>query len=193
MGLMDAYKKELDIAEVYGEDGYSTLERTGIRPSLDVNGIWGGYTDKGAKTVLPSTAHAKISMRLVPHQDSNKITELFKKHFLSIAPDYVKVDVEFLHGGEGYVSPTNTTEYQAASDAYTATYGMKPIPVRSGGSIPIISLFEKTLGIKSILMGFGLETDAIHSPNENYPLKQFFKGIETIPHFYKNYVELLKR
>ncbi len=188
----EAYKKELDIDEVYGEKGYSSLERTGIRPSLDVNGIWGGYADKGAKTILPSTAHAKISMRLVPHQDSNKITELFKQHFLSIAPNYVKVEVDFLHGGEGYVSPTNTVEYQAASMAYEATFGKKPIPVRSGGSIPIISLFEKILGIKSILMGFGLESDAIHSPNENYPLAQFYKGIETIPHFYKNYVKLLK-
>ena len=189
----EAYKKELDIEEVYGEKGYSTLERTGIRPSLDVNGIWGGHTEKGAKTILPSTAHAKISMRLVPHQDSNKITEIFKQHFLSIAPNYVKVEVDFLHGGEGYVSPTDTIEYQAASMAYEATFGKKPIPVRSGGSIPIISLFEKVLGIKSILMGFGLESDAIHSPNENYPLAQFYKGIETIPHFYKNYVKLLKR
>ena len=189
----EAYKKELDIEEVYGERGYSTLERTGIRPSLDVNGIWGGYTEKGAKTILPSTAHAKISMRLVPHQDSNKITEVFKQHFLSIAPNYVKVEVDFLHGGEGYVSPTNTIEYQAASMAYETTFGKKPIPVRSGGSIPIISLFEKVLGIKSILMGFGLESDAIHSPNENYPLAQLYKGIETIPHFYKNYVKLLKR
>lgn len=189
---VEAYKKSLDIADVYGEKGYSTLERTGIRPSLDVNGIWGGHTEKGAKTVLPSEAHAKISMRLVPHQDSNKITELFKKHFLAIAPPYVKVDVEFLHGGEGYVSPTNTDEYKAASQAYETTFGKKPIPVRSGGSIPIISLFEKILGIKSILMGFGLESDAIHSPNENYPLEQFLKGIETIPHFYKNYVDLKK-
>jgi acetylornithine deacetylase/succinyl-diaminopimelate desuccinylase-like protein len=189
----DAYKKELDIEEVFGEKGYSTLERTGIRPSLDVNGIWGGHTEKGAKTILPSTAHAKISMRLVPHQDSNKITKVFKQHFLSIAPKHVKVEVDFLHGGEGYVSPTNTIEYQAASIAYETTFGKKPIPVRSGGSIPIISLFEKVLGIKSILMGFGLESDAIHSPNESYPLAQFFKGIETIPHFYTNYVILLKR
>ncbi len=189
---LEAYKKSLDLKEVAGEKGYSTLERVGIRPSLDVNGIWGGHTDKGAKTVLPSTAHAKISMRLVPHQDSKKITQLFKDHFLSIAPDCVKVEVEFLHGGEGYVSPTNTTEYQAASKAYELTYNKKPIPVRSGGSIPIISLFEKILGIKSILMGFGLESDAIHSPNENYPLTQFFRGIETIPHFYQFYTEMKK-
>jgi acetylornithine deacetylase/succinyl-diaminopimelate desuccinylase-like protein len=187
---LEAYKKSLDIAEVYGEQTYSSLERTGIRPSLDVNGIWGGHTDKGAKTILPSVAHAKISMRLVPHQDSTKITKLFKEHFLSIAPPYVKVEVDYLHGGEGYVSPTNTIEYQAASKAYEQTFGIKPIPVRSGGSIPIISLFEKILGIKSILMGFGLESDAIHSPNENYPLAQFFKGIETIPWFYKYYVEM---
>jgi acetylornithine deacetylase/succinyl-diaminopimelate desuccinylase-like protein len=189
---VEAYQKSLDIKTVYGEKGYSTLERTGIRPSLDVNGIWGGYTDKGAKTILPSEAHAKISMRLVPHQDSNKITELFKKHFLKIAPDYVKVEVEFLHGGEGYVSPTDTIAYKAASKAYETTFGIKPVPVRSGGSIPIISLFEKILGIKSILMGFGLESDAIHSPNENYPLAQFYKGMETIPHFYKNFVEMNK-
>jgi acetylornithine deacetylase/succinyl-diaminopimelate desuccinylase-like protein len=188
----EAYKKALDIKAVHGENGYSTMERTGIRPTLDVNGIWGGHTDKGAKTVLPSEAHAKISMRLVPHQDSVKITELFRKHFLAIAPDYVKVEVEFLHGGEGYVSPTDTLEYQAASKAYEETYGKKPIPVRSGGSIPIISLFEKILGIKSILMGFGLESDAIHSPNENYPLEQFFRGMETIPYFYKHYADMKK-
>ncbi len=189
---LEAYKKSLDLKEVDGEKGYSTLERVGIRPSLDVNGIWGGHTEKGAKTVLPSTAHAKISMRLVPHQDSNKITQIFKDHFLSIAPDCVKVDVEFLHGGEGYVSPTDTTEYQAASKAYELTYNKKPIPVRSGGSIPIISMFEKILGIKSILMGFGLESDAIHSPNENYPLTQFIRGIETIPHFFQFYSEMKK-
>jgi len=189
---LEAYKKEIDVAEVNGEKGYSTMERTGIRPSLDVNGIWGGYTDKGAKTILPSKAYAKISMRLVPHQDSKKIAELFKAHFESIAPKTVKVKVDFLHGGEGYVSPTDTIEYQAASKAYETTYGKKPIPVRSGGSIPIISLFEKVLGVKSILMGFGLESDAIHSPNENYPLGQFYKGIETIPYFYKYYAEMKK-
>ncbi|MEE4177187.1 MAG: dipeptidase [Bacteroides sp.] len=189
---LENYKKEIDVAEVNGEKGYSTTERTGIRPSLDVNGIWGGYTEKGAKTILPSKAHAKISMRLVPHQDSKKIADLFKAHFESIAPKTVKVKVEYLHGGEGYVSPTDTVEYQAASKAYETAYGKKPIPVRSGGSIPIISLFEKVLGVKSILMGFGLESDAIHSPNENYPLEQFFKGIETIPYFYKYYVEMKK-
>ncbi len=184
------YKESIGVKALHGEKGYSALERTGIRPSLDVNGIWGGYTQKGAKTVLPSEAHAKISMRLVPNQNSEKITRLFRDHFLSIAPDYVKVDVEFLHGGEGYVSPVNTPEYQAASKAYEKTYGMKPVPYRSGGSIPIISMFEHILGIKSILMGFGLESDAIHSPNENYPLSQFFKGMETIPHFYKFFAEM---
>jgi acetylornithine deacetylase/succinyl-diaminopimelate desuccinylase-like protein len=189
---LDHYKKEIDVAEVGGEKGYSTNERTGIRPSLDVNGIWGGYTEKGAKTILPSKAYAKISMRLVPHQDSKKIAELFKAHFESIAPKTVKVKVDYLHGGEGYVSPTDTVEYQAASKAYETSFGKKPIPVRSGGSIPIISLFEKVLGVKSILMGFGLESDAIHGPNENYPLQQFYKGIETIPYFYKYYAEMKK-
>ena len=189
---LDEYKKALDIEEVHGEEGYSTMERVGIRPSLDVNGIWGGYIEEGAKTVLPSKAYAKISMRLVPHQDSKKITELFIKHFESIAPPYVKVKAKVLHGGEGYVSPTDTIEYQAASLACEEVYGVKPIPYRSGGSIPIISLFERVLGTKSILMGFGLESDAIHSPNENYPLEQFYKGIETIPYFYKHYVKLKK-
>jgi acetylornithine deacetylase/succinyl-diaminopimelate desuccinylase-like protein len=190
---LEAYKKSIDIAEVDGEKGYSSMERTGIRPSLDVNGIWGGYTGEGAKTILPSKAQAKISMRLVPNQDSNKIAELFKKHFLKIAPPTVKVKVDFLHGGEGYVSPTDTIAYQAASKAYEHTFGIKPIPVRSGGSIPIISLFEKILGVKSILMGFGLESDAIHSPNENYPLQQFYKGIETIPYFYQYFSDMSKR
>ncbi|MFO8068187.1 MAG: dipeptidase [Bacteroidales bacterium] len=189
---LDEYKKSLDIKEVGGEKGYSTMERVGIRPSLDVNGIWGGYTEEGAKTILPSKAHAKISMRLVPHQDSKKITQLFIKHFESIAPPTVKVKARELHGGEGYVSPTDTIEYKAASKAFEEVYGIKPIPYRSGGSIPIISLFEKVLGVKSILMGFGLESDAIHSPNENYPLQQFYNGIETIPYFYKYYTELKK-
>lgn len=189
---LEKYMKELDIASVAGEKGYSVLERTGIRPCLDVNGIWGGYTDKGAKTVLPSKAYAKISMRLVPNQNSEKIAQLFKSHFEAIAPITVKVKVDALHGGEGYVSPVDTIEYKAASMAYEATYGQKPIPVRSGGSIPIISLFEKVLGVKTILMGFGLESDAIHSPNENYPVSQFVKGVETIPYFYKYYCELKK-
>ncbi|MCD4725266.1 MAG: dipeptidase [Bacteroidales bacterium] len=189
---LDAYKKALDIDVVWGEKGYSTNERTGIRPSLDVNGIWGGYTGEGAKTVIASTASAKISMRLVPHQDHLKIAALFEKHFTAIAPTGVKVKVTALHGGQGYVSPTDMTAYQAADKAYTTVYDRKPVPVRSGGSIPIISTFEEVLGIKSILMGFGLESDAIHSPNENYPLEQFFNGIETIPYFYKYYAEMMK-
>ena len=189
---LDAYKKALDIDEVWGEKGYSTNERTGIRPSLDVNGIWGGYTGEGAKTVIASKAYAKISMRLVPHQDHIKIAELFEKHFVSIAPPSVKVKVTALHGGQGYVSPTDMVAYLAADKAYTEVYSKKPVPVRSGGSIPIISTFEEILGIKSILMGFGLESDAIHSPNENFPLEQFFNGIETIPYFYKYYAEMMK-
>jgi acetylornithine deacetylase/succinyl-diaminopimelate desuccinylase-like protein len=185
-----AYKKELEIDEVDGEKGYTTLERTGIRPSLDVNGIWGGYTEGGAKTILPSKAHAKISMRLVPHQKSERIDKLFESHFKSIAPPGVRVKVKSLHGGQGYVSPTDTVAYQAASKAIEKTFGRKPIPTRSGGSIPIISDFEEVLGIKSILLGFGLESDAIHSPNENYPLENFFKGIETIPWFFRYYAEM---
>jgi acetylornithine deacetylase/succinyl-diaminopimelate desuccinylase-like protein len=187
------YKKSLEIKETWGEKGYTTLERVGIRPTLDVNGIWGGYIGEGAKTVLPSKAYAKISMRLVPNQDHNKITDLFIKHFESIAPPYVTVKVKNLHGGQGYVSPTDSPAYQAASKAFTDTYGKKPIPYRSGGSIPIISTFEQILGIKSILMGFGLESDAIHSPNENYSLEQFYKGIETIPLFYKYFAELTQK
>lgn len=186
------YKKAIDVDEEWGEKGYSTNERTGIRPSLDVNGIWGGYTGEGAKTVLPSKAHAKISMRLVPNQDNIKISEIFEKHFKAIAPPYVKVEVKALHGGQGYVSPTDMIAYKAADKAYTEVYGKKPVPVRSGGSIPIISAFEEILGTKSILMGFGLESDAIHSPNENFPLEQFFNGIETIPYFYKYYAEMMK-
>jgi len=183
------YKKAIDVDALAGEESYTTHERLGIRPSLDVNGIWGGYTDKGAKTILPAKAYAKVSMRLVPNQDSIKIAELFEKHFKSIAPDGVRVRVEHLHGGQAYVSPIDSPEYQAASKAMEEAFGKKPIPVRSGGSIPIISTFEKTLGIKSILLGFGLDEDAIHSPNENYPLYNFFKGIETIPLFYKYYTE----
>lgn len=189
---IDRYKKEIDVDELDGESGYSTMERTGIRPSLDVNGIWGGYTGEGAKTILPSRAYAKISMRLVPNQNSKKIDELFIKHFESIAPSGVRVSAKVLHGGEGYVSPVDHPAYRAASRAYEDTFGKKPIPFRSGGSIPIISLFEKVLGVKSILMGFGLESDAIHSPNENYPLWNFFKGIETIPLFYHHYVDEMK-
>lgn len=186
---LEEYKKAIDIDKEWGEKGYTTLERTGIRPTLDVCGIWGGYTGEGAKTVLPSKAYAKISMRLVPNQDHEEIAKLFEEHFVKIAPASVKVKVTNLHGGQGYVSPTDTKAYQAASKAIEATFGKKPVPVRSGGSIPIISTFERVLGLKSILMGFGLESDAIHSPNENYPLFNFYKGIETIPYFYKYFCE----
>lgn len=186
------YKSAIDVEELAGEAGFSTNERTGIRPSFDVCGIWGGYTGEGAKTVLPSKAQAKISTRLVPNQDFNKISGQFQKYFESVAPKSVKVKVTPLHGGHGYVCPTDTPEYLAADKAYTETFGKKPVPVRSGGSIPIISEFEQILGIKSVLMGFGLESDAIHSPNENYPLFNFYKGIETIPYFYKYFVELKK-
>tara|TARA_A100001011_G_C14259165_1_gene821552 strand:- start:82 stop:1440 length:1359 start_codon:yes stop_codon:yes gene_type:complete len=182
---IDQYKTELDIDDVYGEDNYSTMERNSIRPTLDVNGIWGGYIEEGAKTVIASKAYAKISMRLVPNQKSNKITQLFENHFKSIAPKGVKVKVTPHHGGEAYVSPTNEKGYIAASKAMEESFGKKPIPVRSGGSIPIVALFEKELGLKSILMGFGLDSDAIHSPNEHYGLFNFFKGIETIPLFFK--------
>jgi acetylornithine deacetylase/succinyl-diaminopimelate desuccinylase-like protein len=186
---LEEYKRSLDIEEVDGEAGYTTLERTGIRPSLDVNGMWSGYTGEGAKTVLPSTAGAKISMRLVPNQDHKKIARLFEEYFKSIAPKSVKVEVKALHGGQGYVSPIDLPAYKAASKAMEKTLGKSPIPVRSGGSIPIIATFEKVLDTKSILLGFGLESDAIHSPNENYPLDQFYNGIETIIRFYQEYAQ----
>lgn len=186
------YKDTLDIADVWGEKGYSTIERTGIRPTLDVCGIWGGYTGEGAKTVLPSKAYAKISTRLVPNQDHHKIAELVQKHLETIAPPQVKVKVTNLHGGQGYVSPVEMVAYKAADKAYSEVFGKKPVPTRSGGSIPIISTFEQVLGTKSILMGFGLESDAIHSPNENYPLYNFYKGIETIAHFYQHYAQMMK-
>lgn len=184
------YKAALDIESVYGEEGYTTNERNSIRPTLDVNGIWGGYTGEGAKTVIASKAYAKISMRLVPHQDWIEITELFKNHFESIAPKGVTIKVTPHHGGQGYVTPTNSIGYQAASKAYETTFGKKPIPQRSGGSIPIVALFEQELKSKTILMGFGLDSDAIHSPNEHFGLFNFFKGIETIPFFYKHFTEL---
>jgi acetylornithine deacetylase/succinyl-diaminopimelate desuccinylase-like protein len=187
------YKKALDISDICGEEGYTTIERTGIRPSLDVCGIWGGYTGEGAKTVIPSAAYAKISMRLVPNQNHQQIAEMFEKHFKSIAPKCVKVKVTNLHGGQGYVSPTDSPAYKAASKALQDVYGNKPIPVRSGGSIPIISTFEEILGIKSIMMGFGLSSDAIHSPNENFPVENFLKGIETVPLFYKYFAELMEK
>jgi acetylornithine deacetylase/succinyl-diaminopimelate desuccinylase-like protein len=183
----DNYKKELGIDEVQGEKGYTTLERTGIRPTLDVNGIWGGYTGEGAKTVLPSKAYAKISMRLVPHQNNHAISELFTKHFLSIAPPSVKVKVTALHGGEPAVTPTDSEAFRAASAAFVDVFGKAPIPTRDGGSIPIVALFKKELGLDTVLMGFGFDSDAIHSPNEHYGVKNFLLGIETIVSFYKHY------
>ncbi len=187
---LDDYKQDLAIDDVAGEAGYSTNERTSIRPTLDVNGIWGGYTGEGAKTVLPSKAFAKISMRLVPNQTPDEITELFTRHFTAIAPAGVTVKVRPHHGGLPYVTPTDSVEFEAASKAFEDAWGKKPIPTRGGGSIPIVALFEQELGIKSILMGFGLDSDALHSPNESYGLFNFFKGIETIPYFYKNYAAL---
>ncbi len=186
---LEEYKKALDIAEVAGEEGYTTIERTGIRPALDVNGIWSGYTGEGSKTVIPSKANAKISMRLVPNQNYTKIGQLFKEHFESIAPPTVKVAVTMHHGGPAYVSPTDSPAYKAAHAAYTEAFGKEPVPFRSGGSIPIIAAFERELGVKSILMGFGLESDAIHSPNESYCLFNFYKGIETIAGFYKHFAK----
>jgi len=187
---LDEYKDHLKINEVHGEKGFSTIERTSIRPTLDVNGIWGGYIGEGAKTVLPSKAHAKISMRLVPNQSSEEITELFKNHFESIAPDSVKVVVKPHHGGEPYVTPIDIPAYKAAAQAIETTFGKASIPVRAGGSIPIVALFEKELGLKSILLGFGLNSDAIHSPNEHYGIFNFLKGIETIPYFFENFSKL---
>ncbi len=189
---IDEYKKHLDIDEVLGEEGYTTLERTSIRPTLDVNGIWGGYIGEGAKTVLPSKAYAKISMRLVPNQDSKKISQLFQTHFESMAPAYVKVKVTDHHGGEAAVTPTDSLAYKAAAAAMKETFGKEPIPMRSGGSIPIVTMFEKVLHTKSVLMGFGLDSDAIHSPNEHYGLFNYFKGIETIPHFFKYFTDFSK-
>jgi acetylornithine deacetylase/succinyl-diaminopimelate desuccinylase-like protein len=187
---LEAYKKALDIDAVYGENGYSTNERNSIRPTLDVNGIWGGYIGEGAKTVIASKAYAKISMRLVPNQDWKEITQLFKAHFESIAPAGVTVEVKPHHGGQGYVTPTNYDGYKAASMAYKDTFGKTPIPQRSGGSIPIVALFEKELKSKTILMGFGLDSDAIHSPNEHFGIFNYLKGIETIPLFYKYFTDL---
>ena len=186
---LEAYQEDLAINDVRGEVGYSTIERASIRPTLDVNGIWGGYIGEGAKTVLPSKASAKISMRLVPNQQSNKMTEMFTKHFESIAPAGVTVKVRPHHGGEPYVTPTDSKEYRAAERAMEESFGKKPVPTRGGGSIPIVALFEKELGLKTILMGFGLDSDAIHSPNEHFGLFNFYKGIETIPLFFKYYSE----
>lgn len=183
----EAYCKALDLKQTHGESGYSTMERGSIRPTLDVNGIWGGYTGEGAKTVIASKAFAKISMRLVPDQDPEEITRLFQEHFEKIAPNSVRVKVLPHHGGEPVVTPTDSFAYDAAARAYETTFGKRPIPVRSGGSIPIIAMFEKELGLKTIMMGFGLDSDAIHSPNEHYGLFNFYKGIETIPYFFKNF------
>ncbi|MDA9874831.1 MAG: dipeptidase [Flavobacteriaceae bacterium] len=187
---LEDYKDSLKINAVYGEKGYSTNERNSIRPTLDVNGIWGGYTGEGAKTVIASKAYAKISMRLVPNQDCEEITLLFKAHFESIAPEGVTVKVTPHHGGQGYVTPIDTIGYKAAAMAYKDTFGTAPIPQRGGGSIPIVALFEKELKSKTILMGFGLDSDAIHSPNEHFGLFNYFKGIETIPLFYKYFTAL---
>lgn len=189
---LDEYKKDLGVKEVWGEKGYTTLERTGIRPTLDVNGIWGGYTGEGAKTVLPSKANAKISMRLVPHQSSDEIAAMFQKHFEGIAPDYVQVKVTAHHGGEPVVTPTDSVAYQAAAKAIKDSFGKDPIPTRGGGSIPIIALFESVLGLKTVLMGFGLDNDNIHSPNEKYDVANYYKGIETIPYFHKYFAEMSK-
>jgi acetylornithine deacetylase/succinyl-diaminopimelate desuccinylase-like protein len=186
----EAYCKALDIHEVLGETGYSTPERGSIRPTLDVNGIWGGYIGEGAKTVIPSKAFAKISMRLVPDQDPHEITALFKNHFEKIAPASVKVSVHPHHGGEAAVTPIDHIGYKAAALAYEETFGKKPIPVRSGGSIPIVAMFEQVLGLKTILMGFGLDSDAIHSPNEHFGLFNYYRGIETIPYFFKHFKAL---
>jgi len=189
---LEKYKQSIAIGDVYGENGYTTNERNSIRPTLDVNGIWGGYTGEGAKTVIASKAYAKISMRLVPNQDWEQITALFKNHFESIAPAAVKVKVTPHHGGQGYVTPIDSIGYRAANKAYTETFGVPAIPVRSGGSIPIVALFEKELKSKTILMGFGLDSDAIHSPNEHFGVFNYLKGIETIPLFYKYFVEMNK-
>jgi acetylornithine deacetylase/succinyl-diaminopimelate desuccinylase-like protein len=190
---LDNYKKALDLSVIHGEEGYSTNERTSIRPTLDVNGIWGGYTGEGAKTVIASKAYAKISMRLVPYQNSDKITQLFSDYFNQIAPPSVKVKVTPHHGGEPVVTPSTSIAYKAASMAMETTFGKKPIPMRSGGSIPIVAMFKSVLGLDSVLLGFGLDSDAIHSPNESYGLFNFYKGIETIPYFYQYFTELQQK
>jgi acetylornithine deacetylase/succinyl-diaminopimelate desuccinylase-like protein len=181
---------DLGVKELWGEKGYSTYERTGIRPTIEVNGIWGGYTGEGAKTVLPSKAYAKISARLVPNQSSDKITEKLLAYFKSIAPKSVEVKAELHHGGEPYMTPIDSKGYKAAAKAVETTFGKAPIPVRGGGSIPICSILEKELGIKIIFMGFGLDNDNLHSPNEKYNIENYYKGIETIPYFHKYFAEL---
>lgn len=189
---LEEYKKDLAVGDVWGETGYTVLERTGIRPTLDCNGIWGGYTGEGSKTVLPAKAFAKISMRLVPNQSSDAITELFRKHFEKIAPPSVKVVVRPHHGGEPVVTPTDSIAYKAAANAIETAFGKTPIPTRGGGSIPIVAMFEKELGLKSVLMGFGLDSDALHSPNEHYGIANYLKGIETIPYFFRNFADMSK-
>jgi acetylornithine deacetylase/succinyl-diaminopimelate desuccinylase-like protein len=189
----DEFKQSIGLTDIYGEQDYTTVERIGIRPTLDVNGIWGGYTGEGAKTVIASKAYAKISMRLVPNQTSDEITALFQKHFESIAPSGVTVKVTPHHGGEPVVTPTDSVAYKAAADAMETTFGKRPIPTRGGGSIPIVAMFKSELGLDTVLLGFGLDSDAIHSPNEHYGVFNFLKGIETIPHFYRNYAAAMKK
>ena len=184
------YKDELGVKELWGEKGYTTNERTGIRPTLEVNGIWGGYQGEGAKTVLPSKASAKISARLVPNQSSHKITEILLNYFKSIAPPSVTVKAFEHHGGEPYMTPIDSKGYKAAAKAIEATFGKQPIPLRGGGSIPICSILEKELGVKIIFMGFGLDNDNLHSPNEKYNIENYYKGIETIPYFHKFFAKL---
>jgi acetylornithine deacetylase/succinyl-diaminopimelate desuccinylase-like protein len=189
---VEEFKKSIGLTDIHGEKDYTTIERTSVRPTLDVNGIWGGYIGEGAKTVIPSKAYAKISMRLVPHQSNEKITELFQSYFEKIAPKSVTVKVSPHHGGDPVVTPTTSTAYRAASMAMEATFGKKPIPTRSGGSVPIVALFKSVLGLDSVLMGFGLDSDAIHSPNEHFGVFNYLKGIETIPLFYHHYAALSK-
>jgi acetylornithine deacetylase/succinyl-diaminopimelate desuccinylase-like protein len=189
---VEEFRNSIGLTDIHGETGYTTIERTSIRPTLDVNGIWGGYIGEGAKTVIPSKAYAKISMRLVPHQNNEKITELFQKHFEKIAPPSVTVKVSPHHGGNPVVTPTTSAAYRAASMAMEETFGKKPIPTRSGGSVPIVALFKTVLGLDSVLMGFGLDSDAIHSPNEHFGVFNYLKGIETIPLFYRNFASLSK-
>jgi acetylornithine deacetylase/succinyl-diaminopimelate desuccinylase-like protein len=184
------YADDLGVKELWGEKGFTTNERTGIRPTLELNGIWGGYTGEGAKTVLPSKAFAKISARLVPNQDSHKITDILIAHLEKIAPPYITVKAALHHGGEPYMTPIDSKAYQAAAKAMETTFGKKPIPVRGGGSIPICALFEKELGIKIVFMGFGLDSDNLHSPNEKFNIENFYKGIETIPYFHKHFAEM---
>ena len=183
----EKYKKAIGVDSLFGEKGYSTLERNSCRPSFDICGIWGGYTGEGSKTVLPSKAYAKVSTRLVPHQDHAKISQMFEEYITRVTPPYVKVKVTPSHGGQGYVCPIDLPAYQAAEKAVGIAFGKKPLAVRRGGSIPIISTFEQVLGIKTVLMGFGLEQNAIHSPNESQELDIFFKGIESVAEFYRLY------